>query len=140
MYHFIRFRSGYLTVTPPNSSPRYMCFKNRSDAKICKKYVADFRAKYGQWPNMDMNSSHIQIKLSAKKKRSPEHVEKFLEIETHEDFENFMDGVLYCHSFGVIYENSTKFTMSFSGQEIDFTFDTSNYIDNLNQRIDRSDL
>lgn len=139
MYHFLRFRSGYLTVTPPNSSPRYMCFKNRSDAKICKSYVAGFRAKYGQWPNMDMNSEYSQIKMSAKKKRSPEQVEKFLDIETHEEIDMFMEGILYCHSFGVIHENSTRFMMTFSGQEVDFTPEPLDYIDSLNQRMYRSD-
>ena len=142
MYHFVKFRSGYLTVTPPHSSTRYICFKHRKDAGVCKAYVANFKKKYGQWPNMDMNSDYSRIEPMVKEKKDIEHE---IEIETLDDddigvFTSLSaSNILYCHSFGVVPEDSTRFMVTFSGQEIDYEYDVDVHVSSLVQRLNTPD-
>ena len=138
MYHFVKLRSGYLTVTVPDSGTRYMCFRHKNDAGACRAYVADFKRKYGIWPNMDMNLKNIDIKPILKERKN---VEREIEIESlgEDDMRMFASlsasNILYCHSFGVIENGSKNFTLSFSGQEIDFLPDLDIYMSSLTERL-----
>lgn len=142
-FHFIRLKptNGLVTIIDPKMKPRYMCFKNRISADLCVKHIAQFRAKYGIWPQMDLSSGPSNIKSPLMfKKRKPAEVEKFMEIETM-DWDKLMSvgkmanaSLFYCHHFGVVPDGNMT-NLSFSAQEVDLEVDPQLYLMNLELRI-----
>lgn len=136
MYHMLRFRTGYLTVVPPQSNPRYMCFRHHMDAKKCRDYISDYKKKYNKWPNMDMNVAFNKVELNENRFCDFGSVISIEEIDEQKfnDVANLsLSDMLICTEFNVDMSKTDKIEISFKGIEVDYEFDTETIIKTLNK-------
>jgi len=86
-FHFIKLNVNgtYLTLVDPMSKPRYICFSEHAEARVCINYVSLFRSKYGIWPCFDMSKRRRKLERDTRvKQRTPEQVMQYLDIETYD--------------------------------------------------------
>lgn len=138
-FHFVKLNVNgtYLSLVDPNSKHRFMCFPNHETADKCVHYISCFRSKHGVWPSFDMSKGRRKLESSNIKFRSPDQVERFLEIESY-DFNTINEIAARSNvSFYSVlrFETNDLITMesiSMSGQELDGEADLKRYTDWLN--------
>jgi hypothetical protein len=114
-----------------------MCFPNHETADKCVHYISYFRSKHGVWPSFDMSKGKRKLESSNIKFRSPDQVERFLEIESY-DFNTINEIAARSNvSFYSVlrFETNDLITMesiSLSGQEFDGEADLKRYTEWLN--------
>jgi len=139
-FHFIKLNVNgtYLTLVDPMSKPRYICFSEHAEARVCINYVSLFRSKYGIWPCFDMSKRRRKLERDIRvKQRTPEQVMQYLDIETY-DLKTIdrlacrTNASFYCVlRFESDYIGNTE-SISMSGQEMDAIVDDIAYRDLLN--------
>lgn len=138
-FHFVKLNVNgtYLSLVDPSSKPRFMCFPNHETAENCVKYVSTFRSKHGIWPCFDMSRGKRRLESSNVKIRTPEQVERFLEIESY-DFNTINEIAARSNVsfYSVIRFETIDFrnieSISMSGQEFDGQADFDRYTEWLN--------
>lgn len=136
--HFVRFRHNnkILTVTTPDEKTKLICFKEKNNAEMCKKFVSNYRSKFGTWPHLDLTRDSKEIRLPKLKikNRTPEEVEKFLKIDDMQVGDMLVVGsshnveFMYCHTFDCNIIDNDNINIAFSGQHIAPEVDHENYI------------
>lgn len=131
-FHFITVgRSNLATITDPSQKPRAICFKDKVNAAKYIDYLSTYRARFGNWPAVNLSEQFTRIEYKANfKKRTPDYVRKFIGLRTLK--RDDLNGVsmssglcyFYCHSFD--YDDDMSF-LQLRGQEIDGVADEDMY-------------
>lgn len=136
MYHLIKFNKtqNYFTMVPPKSTTKIMCFVEKHQALKFKKYLARYRSKYGQWPNMNMNTEYEKIEAKESEPLYTTYsnlsIESVNESSLFHEIKNQNIGLLLCHEFNVR-NNLETFTIDIKGQEILTNPDAESFVRNL---------
>ena len=139
-YYVLRgkYTSKYLSVIPPKSQSKIICFNNVDTAMKCKTYLCYYKSQYGTWPNFDMNINAKHIKENRKYK-SKEFIHKAIEIDTLDETSLFNKsksaqvGILFCTKFDLhMNKQLNQHTLEISGQEYQPEDDKILYINRLN--------
>lgn len=120
-------------ITPPNSTPKYLCFANRVDAFRCKNEILEYVSKYSEWPSFDMEKEHF-VTEGVMKDMSPcdfIDIENIPEREMIEMSEISAAGFLICYSFDTERVQHNQFTLRFTAQDVDPVIDINVYIEKL---------
>ena len=141
-FHFVKLNVNgtYLSLVDPSHKPRYICFQDMLLADKCLDYVSMFRSKHGVWPSFNMSRKRRKLESVSIKKRTPEQVKRYLEIETY-DFKTIdMIATRSNVSFyNVLRFDTTEFgnieSVDMSGQEMDATVDDFLYRDLLEYNL-----
>jgi|TARA_B110000240_G_scaffold194565_1_gene242434 hypothetical protein len=141
-FHFVKLNVNgtYLSLVDPSYKPRYICFQDMLLAEKCLDYVSMFRSKHGVWPSFNMSRKRRKLESVSIKKRTPEQVKRYLEIETY-DFKTIdMIATRSNVSFyNVLRFDTTEFgnieSVDMSGQEMDATVDDFLYRDLLEYNL-----
>jgi hypothetical protein len=121
-------------MVPPKSSTKIMCFVEKHQALKFKKYLATYRSKYGEWPNMNMNTEYE--KIEAKEPEPLYSIFTNITIETIDEtnllreIDNQNIGILLCYEFN-IKNNLDTFTLDLKGKEVEIEQDSENFVRNL---------
>ncbi len=122
---FIRTVNGhYVTATDEYNCRRYLCFTTVQNATKCIDYCAEFRSNHGYWPEINLSQQRNKIETIEFKKRSPEKLKKFFEIEFHSNKEPddackiYHVPFLVCHDFNFAV-SETDFQLFLSAQALD---------------------
>ena len=143
-FYFVKLNVNgtYLSLVDPASKPRFMCFPDQESADKCVKYVSNFRSKYGIWPCFDMSRGKRKLESPSVKYRTPEQVQRYMDIESY-DY-NIIDKIagrtnvsFYCVLRFETEEYGGMESISMSGQEMDGNADPEKYIEwmNINLKI-----
>ena len=143
-FYFVKLNVNgtYLSLVDPTSKPRFMCFPDQDSADKCVKYVSNFRSKYGTWPCFDMSRGKRKLESPSVKYRTPEQVQRYMEIESY-DY-NIIDKMagrtnvsFYCVLRFETEEYDGMESISMSGQEMDGNADPEKYVEwmNINLKI-----
>jgi hypothetical protein len=141
-FHFVKLNVNgtYLSLVDPSYKPRYICFQDMLLAEKCLDYVSMFRSKHGVWPSFNMSRKRRKLESVSIKKRTPEQVKRYLEIETY-DF-NTIDIIATRSNvsfYNVLRFDTTEFgnieSVDMSGQEMDATVDDFLYRDLLEYNL-----
>tara|TARA_B110000977_G_scaffold34523_1_gene46149 strand:- start:7088 stop:7528 length:441 start_codon:yes stop_codon:yes gene_type:complete len=141
-FHFVKLNVNgtYLSLVDPSYKPRYICFQDMLLAEKCLDYVSMFRSKHGVWPSFDMSRKRRKLESVSIKKRTPEQVKRYLNIDTY-DFKTIdMIATRSNVSFyNVLRFDTTEFgnieSVDMSGQEMDATVDDFLYRDLLEYNL-----
>ena len=141
-FHFVKLNVNgtYLSLVDPSYKPRYICFQDMLLTEKCLDYVSMFRSKHGVWPSFNMSRKRRKLESVSIKKRTPEQVKRYLEIETY-DFKTIdMIATRSNVSFyNVLRFDTTEFgnieSVDMSGQEMDATVDDFLYRDLLEYNL-----
>jgi hypothetical protein len=138
-FHFVKLNLNgtYLSLVDPAYKSRFMCFAEQEKAQDCVHYVSKFRSKYGIWPCFDMSSDKRKLESAVHvKSRTPEQVERYLDIETY-DF-NTIDQIasrtnssFYCVLRFETEDYGNLESISMAGQEMDAVVNEKLYLDVL---------
>jgi|TARA_R110000823_G_scaffold314218_2_gene442985 hypothetical protein len=141
-FHFVKLNVNgtYLSLVDPSYKPRYICFQDMLLAEKCLDYVSMFRSKHGVWPSFNMSRKRRKLESVSIKKRTPEQVKRYLNIDTY-DFKTIdMIATRSNVSFyNVLRFDTTEFgnieSVDMSGQEMDATVDDFLYRDLLEYNL-----
>ena len=141
-FHFVKLNVNgtYLSLVDPSHKPRYICFQDMLLADKCLDYVSMFRSKHGVWPSFNMSRKRRKLESVSIKKRTPEQVKRYLNIDTY-DFKTIdMIATRSNVSFyNVLRFDTTEFgnieSVDMSGQEMDATVDDFLYRDLLEYNL-----
>ena len=141
-FHFVKLNVNgtYLSLVDPSHKPRYICFQDMLLAEKCLDYVSMFRSKHGVWPSFNMSRKRRKLESVSIKKRTPEQVKRYLNIDTY-DFKTIdMIATRSNVSFyNVLRFDTTEFgnieSVDMSGQEMDATVDDFLYRDLLEYNL-----
>tara|TARA_B100000405_G_scaffold302490_1_gene265919 strand:- start:1181 stop:1630 length:450 start_codon:yes stop_codon:yes gene_type:complete len=124
---FVRTINGkYVTIIDEYQCRRYLCFTSLKVATKCIDYHAEFRSKHGYWPEIDLGKQKNEIEVKEFKKRSPEKLKKYFDIEFHnqkdaDDVCSIYNAPYFiCHDFQYNV-GETDFQLFLSAQAIDCT-------------------
>lgn len=138
-FYFVGLRMHrYPIIIDPTNKLRYACFKTEESAKDCVEYLANFRSKNGNWPQLDLyRTSLIERNFNAKK-RTPEEIKKYMTINRKEFGDLYISGAnsgvsyFYIHNF----EYEEDFTKVYiQGQAIDGSPDLIMFRKRLDYRL-----
>ena len=121
-------------MVPPKSTTKIMCFVDRNKALNFKNYISQYKADYGMWPNMNMNSDYEKIEakdpipLSITSKEID--IVEMAEDDIYSIVKNSNIGLMLCHDFNTELK-SNSFTMNITGQEVEFETDQFAYLRKL---------
>jgi len=141
-FHFVKLNVNgtYLSLVDPSYKPRYMCFQDMLLADKCLDYVSMFRSKHGVWPSFNMSRKRRKLESVSIKKRTPEQLKRYLEIETY-DFRT-MDMIATRSNisfYNVLRFDTREFgnieSVDMSGQEMDAMVDDFLYRDLLEYNL-----
>jgi len=139
--HLIKLSDGpnYLIAKTANERSRFMAFKEYKAALTCKKYMVEYKLKYGNWPDFNLNEKteqHIKYKMYNEQLDYKE-IEQSIELASikQEESEGMMllslIGMLYCIKFDVIDTGISKYNLAISAEEADVKFDNEDIIRNF---------
>lgn len=138
-FHFITIKSGgSSTILDANQRSRFICFRDRKEAKKYAGYIAEHKARFGTWPEVNLSKPSVKIKTLYG--YTPTETEPFLQLleithRTKEDLDNMsvLTGIdyFYCHRF----DHEDLLSLRLSGQEIDGVVDEDLYRENLDFNI-----
>jgi hypothetical protein len=141
-FHFVKLNVNgtYLSLVDPTSKPRFICFSSRETAGKCVKYVSSFRSKHGVWPSFDMSKGQRKLESSSVKSRTPEQIERYIDIETYDM--NTIDRIasrtnssFYCILHFETEDIGNLESISMSGQEMDAVVDEALFRDLLEYNL-----
>ncbi len=141
-FHFVKLNVNgtYLSLVDPAMKPRFVCFSSHETANKCVKYVSTFRSKHGVWPCFDMSKGQRKLESSSVKTRTPEQVNRYLDIETYDM--NTIDRIarrtnssFYCILHFETEDIGNLESISMSGQEMDAIVDEHAYRDLLEYNL-----
>jgi len=133
----------YLTMTDTASTPRYVVFQKKSDAKACVRYLASHKHFTGEWPAIDLASTSPRVVKHLPKSKRHHTIETltrdFLWIYDYDrsdiDWHAMRAGVQYVWISSWVHlpnmEHKNVSQLSFRGQEIDGVADRACYNANL---------
>lgn len=133
-------RGGLATISDPTEKPRILCFKTEDAANKYVHYLSGYRSKFGLWPSVNLGQRLNKVRVKSEfKSRTPEYVQKFINITSKEKYDldaiSMATGIsyFYCHDFE--YDESNFMTINFRGQEIDGFVDQASYKDWLEYNL-----
>lgn len=136
-YHLIKINktgNGFFTMVPPKSTTKIMCFIDRNKALNFKQCISQYKANYGTWPNMNMNSDYekIEVKHQIPLVITSKEVDvvDIKDDDLYSIIRNTNIGLMLCYDFNTDSSGNT-FTMNITGQELDFEIDNFAYLRNL---------
>ena len=141
-FHFVKLNVNgtYLSLVDPAAKPRFICFSSYETANKCVKYVSSFRSKHGVWPCFDMSREKRKLESSSIKYRTPEQIERYIDIETYDM--NTIDRIacrtnssFYCILHFETEDIGNLESISMSGQEMDAVVDEDAYRDLLEYNL-----
>lgn len=141
-FHFVKLNVNgtYLSLVDPATKPRFICFSSHETADKCVKYVSSFRSKHGVWPSFDMSKGQRKLESSSVKTRTPEQIERYIDIETYDM--NTIDRIasrtnssFYCILHFETEDIGNLESISMSGQEMDAVVDEYAYRDLLEYNL-----
>ena len=138
--HLIKLRDqpNYLIAKTSSERSRFMAFNEFKTALTCKKYMVEYKLKYGNWPDFNLNEKTEQFltyKMHSEKLDYKE-VDQSIELASvkYEESEAMMllslIGMIYCIKFDVINATS-KYNLAISAEEADVKLDNSDIIRNF---------
>ena len=141
-FHFVKLNVNgtYLSLVDPTSKHRFVCFSSHETANKCVKYVSSFRSKHGVWPCFDMSREKRKLESSSVKYRTPDQIERYIDIETYDM--NTIDRIasrtnssFYCILHFETKDLGNLESISMSGQEMDAVVDEAAYRDLLEYNL-----
>ena len=141
-FHFVKLNVNgtYLSLVDPAMKPRFICFSSHETANKCVKYVSTFRSKHGVWPCFDMSKGQRKLESSSVKTRTPEQIERYIDLETYDM--NTIDRIasrtnssFYCILHFETEDIGNLESISMSGQEMDAIVDEHAYRDLLEYNL-----
>ena len=140
---FVKTINGkYITAIDEYQCRRYLCFTSSLSANNCLDYHAEFRSKYGFWPEIDLGKQRIKIESKgAFKKRSPEQLKKHFVVEFHKKGTDDVCSIynvpyFICHNFDYKV-GETDCQLFLSAQALDCSLDTHQAMARLNRLLDK---
>jgi hypothetical protein len=138
-FHFVRIihTKGYFTLIDPVGKTRTLCFQTDGVADKYVKYMSKFRSVNGVWPKLDMTQKLSVVRPVKMKKRTPEDVERFMDVTclNREELDDL--GRVHGMSFFYVIDFATDgLGVNFQGQEIDAIPDPSDFTKNLELLIE----
>ena len=138
--HLIKLRDqpNYLIAKTSSERSRFIAFKEFKTALTCKKYMVEYKLKYGNWPDFNLNEKTEQFltyKMHSEKLDYKE-IEQSIELASvkYEESEAMMllslIGMIYCIKFDVI-NGTSKYNLAISAEEADVKLDNSDIIRNF---------
>jgi len=138
--HLIKLRDqpNYLIAKTSSERSRFIAFKEFKTALTCKKYMVDYKLKYGNWPDFNLNEKTEQFITHQmySEKLEYKEIEQSIELASvkYEESEAMMllslIGMIYCIKFDVV-NGTSKYNLAISAEEADVTLDNSDIIRNF---------
>lgn len=141
---FVKTINGkYITVIDEYQSRRYLCFTSSMSANKCIEYYAEFHSKHGFWPEINLGKQRIKIESKEDfKKRSPEQLKKYFEVEFHQTkgaddvCSIYKAPYFMCHNFD--YNIREKdYQLFLSAQSLDCSLSTHEAMSFYNRLLDK---
>ncbi len=131
--YFLTQSNKFLTITPPKSTPKYLCFANKVDAFRCKHEILEYVSKYNEWPSFDMGKDRFVTEGSSNDMSAIDFIdiENIPECDMIEMSGASAVGFLICHSFDTERVQHNKFSLRFTAQDVDPVIDINIYIEKL---------
>jgi hypothetical protein len=127
----------YLVMTPPNEKPRILTFEKKHIAKQCIDFFNAHHRKYGMYPSLNMEEDKTQVTP----KKAPKNLDLIVIEELTDKECHFMRSMsnttfMYCYHFAIIpHPYSSTFTLSMTGEELDYEFNSHVYLQSLERCI-----
>tara|TARA_R110002072_G_scaffold273353_4_gene434214 strand:- start:4289 stop:4669 length:381 start_codon:yes stop_codon:yes gene_type:complete len=124
-------------MTPPHEKPRILTFEKKHMAKQCIDFFNLHHRKYGEYPSLNMEQASTKVTAKSNPNKTDLIVIEEFDDKDCEHVRSMSNMTfMYCYQFGIIqHPYSSTFTMSMSGEEMDYEFNNHLYLQSLERSI-----